>query len=376
MEARDLGKLKTWSQAVAAGGRGSRPGGRLERRRRLVGAPRRARPDVGLRPGLRAGGAAPLRGRRPRSRARPSASGSGRRRERVTDCYVPRRPAGSPLGGRRRGSARITSLTDREPKGPLLPADGRRMRRRLLSGRSPRAGPGRSRLCGQARLVGRGRDPGARAGSCGLPSRRHGHPGRARRALRLRDGRRSCGDRQAGRSALDPGPRRPARRSARADPRREGVHRGRQGCRPRAAVAVRYRGRRPAARPAQEPRREGRRARAAARRARVPRRGRVLAGPDRGLPRLRARAAPRRLGHVPAPRPDRLAATDPRDRLQARRATPTSGAARATRDRSTAGSRSPGASTARGSSGASTSSRPTRPRAHSRRPSRAERRTR
>ena len=41
--ARDLGKLKTWSQAVAAAVGGSRRRRRLERRRRLVGAARRAR---------------------------------------------------------------------------------------------------------------------------------------------------------------------------------------------------------------------------------------------------------------------------------------------------------------------------------------------
>ena len=55
--ARDLGKLKTWSQAVAAaiGGFAAAGAGRPDGR--LVGAPRRGRADLGLRPGLRAGGA-------------------------------------------------------------------------------------------------------------------------------------------------------------------------------------------------------------------------------------------------------------------------------------------------------------------------------
>ena len=81
MEARDLGKLKTWSQAIAAGVGGLAACRRLERRRRLVGAPRRARADVGLGPGLRAGRAAPL--------ARPSG--------RVVEPGFP--PAGAVGGG-------------------------------------------------------------------------------------------------------------------------------------------------------------------------------------------------------------------------------------------------------------------------------------
>ena len=104
-------------------------------------------------------------------------------------------------------------------------------------------------------------------------------PGASSPSCRLGDGHHPFGDRQARRSALDPGPRRPARRCARADPRREGVHRRRQGRRPRAAVAVRHRGRRAPARPAEEPRRAGRRARAAPHRARLPRRGRLLRSP-------------------------------------------------------------------------------------------------
>ena len=43
--ARDLGKLKTWSQAIAAGARRLRGGRRVGRQRRLVGAARRARAD-------------------------------------------------------------------------------------------------------------------------------------------------------------------------------------------------------------------------------------------------------------------------------------------------------------------------------------------
>ena len=65
MEARDLGKLKTWSQASRPASAGSRPRA-LERRRRLVGAPRRARADVGLGARLRARRAGPAA--RPRRR--------------------------------------------------------------------------------------------------------------------------------------------------------------------------------------------------------------------------------------------------------------------------------------------------------------------
>ena len=49
MEARDLGKLKTWSQAVAAGVGGLAAADVWSDDRRVVGAARRARPDVGLR---------------------------------------------------------------------------------------------------------------------------------------------------------------------------------------------------------------------------------------------------------------------------------------------------------------------------------------
>ena len=56
--ARDLGKLKTWSQAIAAALGGLAAAGVVARRRRLVGAARRPRPDVGLRARLRPLGAA------------------------------------------------------------------------------------------------------------------------------------------------------------------------------------------------------------------------------------------------------------------------------------------------------------------------------
>jgi len=64
MHARDLGKLKTWSQATAAaiGGFGWRVG----HGRGVVGAARRARPDVGLRARLRALGAGTAAGPRDR----------------------------------------------------------------------------------------------------------------------------------------------------------------------------------------------------------------------------------------------------------------------------------------------------------------------
>ena len=52
--ARDLGKLKTWSQAVAAAVGGLAAAGAWTRRGRVVGAARRARADVGLRARLRA----------------------------------------------------------------------------------------------------------------------------------------------------------------------------------------------------------------------------------------------------------------------------------------------------------------------------------
>ena len=64
--ARDLGKLKTWSQAIAAARRRARGGRRVERRRRVVGAARRARADLDLGARLRPLGAA----RPPRARGR------------------------------------------------------------------------------------------------------------------------------------------------------------------------------------------------------------------------------------------------------------------------------------------------------------------
>ena len=52
--ARDLSKLKTWAQAVAATIGGLAAAGRVERRRGLVGAPRRARVHARVRPRVRA----------------------------------------------------------------------------------------------------------------------------------------------------------------------------------------------------------------------------------------------------------------------------------------------------------------------------------
>ena len=80
--ARDLGKLKTWAQAIAAGARRPRRGRRLERRRRLVGAARRASSLTWV-SGLDYARVAPriLRGRaarRPLRRARRGASFSER----------------------------------------------------------------------------------------------------------------------------------------------------------------------------------------------------------------------------------------------------------------------------------------------------------
>ena len=52
--ARDLGRVKTWAQAASRHDRGACGRWSMERRRGLVGAFRRARGDVGLRPRLRA----------------------------------------------------------------------------------------------------------------------------------------------------------------------------------------------------------------------------------------------------------------------------------------------------------------------------------
>ena len=53
MSARDLGKLKTWAQAIAAALGGLAAGGAIERRRRLGRAARRTHPHLGVRARLR-----------------------------------------------------------------------------------------------------------------------------------------------------------------------------------------------------------------------------------------------------------------------------------------------------------------------------------
>ena len=58
IQARDLGKLKTWAQATTVALGGLAAGGAIDEVGGLVGAPGRARPDLGVRPGLRARGAA------------------------------------------------------------------------------------------------------------------------------------------------------------------------------------------------------------------------------------------------------------------------------------------------------------------------------
>ena len=75
--ARDLGKLKTWAQTVAATLAGLQAAGAWERGRRVVGAPRRDPADVDLRAGLRAcrPAGAPRRGRGPVGRGRPADHG-------------------------------------------------------------------------------------------------------------------------------------------------------------------------------------------------------------------------------------------------------------------------------------------------------------
>ena len=151
-EARDLGKLKTWSQAIAAGVGGLAAAGRLERRRRLVGPPRRARPDVGLGPGLRAGGpAAP-----PRQSGRvvepgpapPAAAGPGALVARATCSDGPAdRLRGPPL--RLRPDLHAHGA---QPKAFLRAADGRSsMARRLLLLVAARPGPGRRRRSARSR---------------------------------------------------------------------------------------------------------------------------------------------------------------------------------------------------------------------------------
>ena len=60
--ARDLGKLKTWAQAVAVAVGGHGRGRRLEQRRRVVGPPRRRGADLDLGARLRARGAAAAAG--------------------------------------------------------------------------------------------------------------------------------------------------------------------------------------------------------------------------------------------------------------------------------------------------------------------------
>ena len=98
--ARDLGKLKTWSQAVAAAAGGLAAAGAWSTQRLLVAAADRARPDLGLRPGLRALGAE----RAPRPRA-------SRRSRRIRSSYGSTGMRGASTARR---SGRTTS--DGEPR--------------------------------------------------------------------------------------------------------------------------------------------------------------------------------------------------------------------------------------------------------------------
>ena len=97
--ARDLGKLKTWAQAIAAARRRPRGSRRLGRRGRVVGAARRARADVGLRARLRALGArAPAwanrrLSRRQTSRQKCDRSSTGRWRAALRQARDGRRDA-------------------------------------------------------------------------------------------------------------------------------------------------------------------------------------------------------------------------------------------------------------------------------------------
>ena len=107
--ARDLGRLKTWVQALAAAIAGLRGCRRLERGRRVVGDSRRARRDVGLGPRLRAGRAA-----RAARRARVARRAPSRRCPRLpapprgsTRCDAEQRASGrAPITGSRRARAR------------------------------------------------------------------------------------------------------------------------------------------------------------------------------------------------------------------------------------------------------------------------------
>ena len=64
--ARDLGKLKTWAQAIAAGVGGFAAAGAWSDRRRVVGDARRRRADVRVGPRLRAQRAGALQAARRR----------------------------------------------------------------------------------------------------------------------------------------------------------------------------------------------------------------------------------------------------------------------------------------------------------------------
>ena len=85
--ARDLGRAKTWAQAIGGDDRRARGCRILERRRRMVGSPRRPRRDLGV-----------------GARLRPGGTAGAARRERVTavrllvaDCLS--NPGSTPRGG-------------------------------------------------------------------------------------------------------------------------------------------------------------------------------------------------------------------------------------------------------------------------------------
>ena len=109
--ARDLGKLKTWSQAVAAAVGGFAAAGAWDRRR-LVGAARRARADVGLRARLRARRAAPPARPRASPRDRPEAVGpSGSTTSRTPAAHHSASSLAVELG--KRGEDRLALLRGR-----------------------------------------------------------------------------------------------------------------------------------------------------------------------------------------------------------------------------------------------------------------------
>ena len=155
--ARDLGKLKTWAQAIAAGARRIRGRRRVGHGRRVVVAARRGRPDVGVGARLRAqrAGALPAarlprqprpRGLAPVAEARPGAQVLAQLVEALLDLR-PNRPVAVAAiaelvdGGRRGAAYALVEHDERKTAGRdaglrLLLLPGRRRRLVLDSARA------------------------------------------------------------------------------------------------------------------------------------------------------------------------------------------------------------------------------------------------